>query len=417
MANPCGNASVKIVPDSLKIEAGQEITIRQDWRGDPAMKMPVGFTDWAWTQSYWRINGVPVPGYPPSIPFKQDNPGTYTVGLQLETRATTLGCIPKDTVTIEVGPKQEPAPPPPVDPTQGCPPGQSKKNGVVCEQTNPITDCGSAYVHIRPDLLRVAVGQQITIGQDYHYDPDAALQNGVSPGFSQSYWKVNGEKIPGNPPSIQFVQSTPGTYVIDLALMTGRADLCLVTDQISIEVLPACPEGQQRNDEGNCAAKPITCDSGFQLDPDTNTCKAIPTQPVVCDGGYQLDPVTNTCIAIPPPLECNTGFTLNSDKSACVPIATPGSTCPTGTYNSNGSCIPIGGAAYNDTTSTGYDRLSSNYQAASSFMDVFKTPETDTKSSSNTITTSMLLIGGAALVGIGGFYYMSTSNVGRRNYR
>ena len=80
--------------------------------------------------------------------------------------------------------------------------------------------------------------------------------------------------------------------------------------------------------------------------------------------------------------------------------------------------MTIGGGSYNDNTSSGYDRLSSNYQMASSFNDVFSTSETDTKAGTSKMSmSSLLLIGGVALAGIGGIYYMSTVNGRRRNYR
>ena len=180
-------------------------------------------------------------------------------------------------------------------------------------------------------------------------------------------------------------------------------------------VLNTCPTNQVMDDYGNCHDKPAECVAPYYLDQETNTCK------LRCDTGFHIDSGTNTCVADEkPPLVCEPGTALNSAGTACVPIAIPGtsSVCPAGTYQANGICVTIPGGAYNDNTSSGWDRLSSNYQVASIFSDVFKTPENDSKTGKSTGSfSSMLLLGGAAVAGIGGFYYFTSVNGRRRYYR
>jgi hypothetical protein len=111
------------------------------------------------------------------------------------------------------------------------------------------------------------------------------------------------------------------------------------------------------------------------------------------------------------------GFHLGADGKTCEKTDL-NNNCPPNTYFSAGSCIPIpGGGTTFDNSYGGYNRLSSNYQTASSYGDVFSTPENDTKpAAASGLSTNTILIGLAAVAGIGGIYYMSTTNVRRRYF-
>jgi hypothetical protein len=261
------------------------------------------------------------------------------------------------------------------------------------------TGCGNSSLHIKPDLLRVAAGQVITIGADVHLDPTVEYVN-PDHGWTKSSWSMNGVKF-SDQGSIQWSQSKAGSYLIALEVNTNMSGNCSkLNDSVVIEVTEApvvpttCPTGQTKDASGSCV--PITCPDGQTLD-NSGNCVNLPPQ--TCDPGYTLDPITNTC-KVNPPAPDMSGSTLS---------------CPEGTYNSGGICSPIPGySSVSDRTPTGYDVLSSNYQTASSYSDVFKTPERDTAAAASSLSTPVII--GLAIAGIGGIYYLSTLNVKSRNY-
>lgn len=191
---------------------------------------------------------------------------------------------------------------------------------------------------------------------------------------------------------------------------------------------PGCPPGLHKDANGTCIAN--VCDDGFKLDGSGNCVPVVNNN--VCDAGYHIE--NGQCVKNPP-INCPEGFKLNDAGTSCDSDCPPGQnlddvgncvndsiTCPTGTYeqdgaceaiptslncvaglydNGSGTCVPIPGYTSGSTVTT--NTLPGQYQQAQTYTDVFKTPETDTKSDS----TNYLLYGGIGIgvIGIGGIIY------------
>jgi hypothetical protein len=183
--------------------------------------------------------------------------------------------------------------------------------------------------------------------------------------------------------------------------------------------IPPPPPSEPPPPKTQCSDLPDTT-----RNPYTNRC--VSNSYCASKGGVQTSsPGTSICNdnapppkpPTPPPTTCMEGFHLGADGKTCEKTDL-NNNCPPNTYFSAGSCIPIpgGGLAF-DNSYGGYNRLSANYQTASSYGDVFSTPENDTKpAAASGLTTNTILIGLAAVAGIGGIYYMSTTNVRRRYF-
>lgn len=248
--------------------------------------------------------------------------------------------------------------------------------------------CGNSYIHIKPELMRVAVGQSISIGTDVYIDPSAIVP-GKDVGWTRHSWRINGNSISNDQASLVFKQDIPGTYQVT-ALVDGNFSSC--DDGLRENVLIEVYDGQP-------APPPDP-----PVDPPVNP----PVDPTPCAKGYHYGPDGETCIKD----GCAEGFHTGADGTTCEKTDI-NTICPPNMYNNNGTCVPIvgGGGTYDSA----YDRVSSNYRAATEYNDVFKTPESDTKpATAPAISTQTILLGLAAVAGIGGIYYFSTLNVKRR---
>ena len=303
-------------------------------------------------------------------------------------------------------PSNPPAPPPPSNPPPDRPPNA------------PTAGCGNSYIHIVPQFLRNAQGQSNQLHIDFHPDISMPSVDGNPIDAKRDInWFVNGNFVVQNPWmdfGVLNATATPGIYRVDLEMGTFIQGCPTLRDSITIEVTPAenpvpppepppggCPKGKEWNiNYGDCVLK--RCPDGNFVD-DSGECPVPPPAPPAPP-------------PVPPPPTCMDGFHLGADGKTCEKTDL-NNNCPPNTYFSAGICTPIPGSGLAfDNSYGGYNRLSANYQTASSYGDVFKTPETDSKPAAAGISTNTILIALAAVAGIGGIYYMSTTNVRRRYF-
>jgi hypothetical protein len=284
----------------------------------------------------------------------------------------------------------------------------------------------------------MAVGQDNRLTIDFHPDPNVAVQPGQPRDGKMAKWYVNGQLATDQPffnIGLHDAAKNPGMIQVILELDTFLEGCNVkIKDMIVIIVFdPAappeptpppptpqnngCPQGQELRDFGGLGKMCGPCTNKLDQNGSCFPAPPEPTpppnpEPKTCTLGYHLDN-SNNCIKD----SCMEGFHMGADGQTCEKTDI-NNNCPTGTYNSGGTCIPIPGSGTTfDNSYGGYNRLSSNYQTASSFNDVFSTPENNTKpAAASGLPTNTILIALAAVAGIGGIYYLSNTNVRRRYF-
>jgi hypothetical protein len=272
-------------------------------------------------------------------------------------------------------------------------------------------ECLNSSVHLYPELLRVASDQSIKIGYELHIDPNVSIKRDWI--INWYIWKEGDERpepIKGGGAIINFQKKEPGRYEVHLELVQPGEGCSFINDSVTIEVLsseppkpppdtPVCEAGHHKDENGNCVIDTPTGPTG----------PTGPPAPIICSTGYRLDTDNKTCVKD----TCMTGFHMGADGKTCE-RTDDSKSCPAGYYNSSGTCLVINPSSQTGTIPT-YPDLSSNYQDATTYTDVFKTPETDTPVTESMVSTQTLLLATGAVVGIGGLYYMYSVN-GRRRY-
>jgi hypothetical protein len=202
--------------------------------------------------------------------------------------------------------------------------------------------CGYSWVHLQPELLRVAPFQKIRINAEVHLD--YALDYDGDKGWTQTDFHILNPRTGAietinKQSGFDFVKAAPGIYHVAV-IVTNNAKTCRqLQDNVSIEVMggssppgsDGCTAGYHKDNTGTCVLN--SCPAGTQPDQYGN---CIENPPIPCTKGYHLDGDGKSCVKD----ACDIGFHVSSDGQTCE-VTDHSVSCPNGLYNSNGYCLPV----------------------------------------------------------------------------
>ena len=240
----CGDSEPIIKPEKTTVAKGETINIGYTYVPDTDIINGWFDGDSAWNSPTWNVAGQAIAGNPSTVTFMKETPGTYEVQLGVNTKMKSCRG-PINTSAIITVVDGAPAPPPPA-------PSHA--------------DCGDSYVHIQPELLRVAPGQTMTIKADIHIDNTVEFFR-PDKGWSKTEWFINSVKV-GDQATLSFKQDSPGTYAVSIIVTTNMRNCRQLKSSIPIEVTSTPGPKPSPN--------PIpsngTCPSGYTLSKDWQSC-------------------------------------------------------------------------------------------------------------------------------------------------